>query len=87
MDASIVLYQSAPFQMGTWFPTENGSPVAILYFKAVEAVHCCQEKLRKDVLWKSYGRKEVSITVYINIKSYSLAPIKEALVLITCDVM
>ena len=37
-----------------------------------EAVHCVQEKLSKNILWKSYGRKEVSITVYINIKSYTL---------------
>ena len=36
VDALIVLCQWILSYMGTWFPTGNGSPVAILNYQAVE---------------------------------------------------
>ena len=54
-------------------PLKMGSRSPSCIFEAVEAVHCVQEKLGKDILWKSYRRKEVSNTVYINVVSYLLA--------------
>ena len=35
VDASVILCQSILSQVGTWFPTESGFPVAILKFQAV----------------------------------------------------
>ena len=47
VDALVVLCQLILSHMGTWFPTENGSLVAILNYQAVEMklVYCQLEKM------------------------------------------
>ena len=71
VDALVILCQSIPSHVGTLFPTENRFLEAILKFQVVrmKLLHC---QFEKTFFWRYYCKKEVSVTVYINVMSYLL---------------
>ena len=75
MDNTIILHQTLlidPSYKGTRFPAETGFPAAILNLKAVDLEAALLLTGRKRYFWATHVLDEVSVTVYMNVISYSL---------------